>query len=657
MQLVIDSMEIRNFKGTKEMKISFGERTEIFARNGLGKTTIADAFYWVLFNKDSAGNAPGSDNFREKPLDGTGEEIHNLETDVVLSCRLDGAPFVLRRMQKENWVKKRGSSNPTFQGNVSTYWINSVETGANDFHKRISAIADEDTFPMIATMSAFNAADWKKRRAILLSMSGADVDAALWARDEYRELADECASRGVSVEDIRKVLQDQLRGLRRDVEMIPVRIDEASRSIPDISDDEIREAEFMVKDRKEAIAKLDQMIAAERAGISGTDGSLARITAISQQMLSLQDASKAERALERDKIIREIRMREDTYDSYVTRRSAIKADLERREKEQKDAETTRDQLRAEYSTKYAEKYSPSDDVPDICPVCGQKLPEDQVEQAKEKARAAWLDKKKRILEGIKSCGSDAARRMEEAAACIAKLKEEDERIEADSTENGKILSGLRDSLAVLDQKPLSFLSDPHFLALQKEQDILTAGRKESPDDRIRKLETDREIAQKSHDKFAAVLARRDQGVAAKLRVEQLKAEHQETGEKIARVEKMVILAERFITDRCGLLEESINQLFPTIRWKLFNVQINGGITDTCICMIPCRNAPVPYATANTASKLFADIEIINVLSKHYGIQLPLFFDNRERVNFVPRTEGQIITLSVSDDEEMRVEIN
>ena len=87
MQLFIERMLIRNFKGTKEKEIKFGQKTAVYAQNGLGKTTIADAFYWVLFNKDSAGNAPGSDNFREKPLDSNGEEIHNLETEVTLFCR------------------------------------------------------------------------------------------------------------------------------------------------------------------------------------------------------------------------------------------------------------------------------------------------------------------------------------------------------------------------------------------------------------------------------------------------------------------------------------------------------------------------------------------------------------------------------------------
>lgn len=655
MQLVIEKMLIENFKATKHQEITFGKNTAIYARNGLGKTTIADAFYWVLFNKDSAGNAPGSDNFREKPLDATGEEVHNLETNVVLSCRLDGAPFVLRRMQKENWVKKRGSANPTFQGNVSTYWINEVETGATDFRKRISAIADEDTFPMIATMSAFNSADWKKRRAILLGMSGADVDSALWQREEYAGLEAECKARNVPVEDIRKVLQDQLRGLRRDAEMLPVRIDEASRSIPDISEEEVKSAEYMVKERGETVQKLEQMIAAEKAGISGTDDSLARIASINRQMLSMQDASRAERTMEAEKISREIRMREDAAARHFHEQSAIRESMERSEKNKADAERVRDQLRKDYSAVYAEQYT--DEVSTVCPTCGQSLPEDQVETAREKARAVWLEVKKKRLEQIKKSGMEAAERVATEAAYQQNLKEQAERAEADGLENGKILSSLRTELAEIERKPLSYLDDPHYLELQKELDVLTTGKKETPNDRIIKLEMDRNLAQQVVDKYKAVLNLRDQGIAAAKRVEALKEEHKQIGDRITQVEKLVILAEKFITDRCGLLEESINDLFPTIRWKLFNTQINGGITDTCVCMIPCRNAPVPYATANTASKLYADIEVINVLSKFYDTELPLFFDNRERVNFVPRTEGQIITLSVSDDEEMRVEIN
>ena len=210
MRMTIERMKLENFKGCRELEINFNaDKTEIKGANGTGKTTIADAFTWVLFNKDSHGNAPGSDNFHEKPLDELGQECHNLDTTVTLDCTLDGHRFDLKRTQAENWVKKRGNADATFQGNVSTYWINGVETKLSDFKQRIAAIADEEVFRLIGSLSAFNALEWKKRRAQLLSLSGVDIDGEMLARPEYRPLADEVGQRGITVDDLKKVLTDQ----------------------------------------------------------------------------------------------------------------------------------------------------------------------------------------------------------------------------------------------------------------------------------------------------------------------------------------------------------------------------------------------------------------------------------------------------------------
>lgn len=171
MRMTIERMVIQNFKGVRELSIDFGEFTRISGMNGTGKTTIPDAFSWVLWNKDSRGNTPGSYDFREKPLDENGDEIHNLDTTVELFCKLDGQPFNLRRTQRENWVKKRGSAESVYQGNVSTYWINDVETKLTDFKARISQITSEEVFRLIGSLSAFNALDWKKRREQLIALS------------------------------------------------------------------------------------------------------------------------------------------------------------------------------------------------------------------------------------------------------------------------------------------------------------------------------------------------------------------------------------------------------------------------------------------------------------------------------------------------------
>ena len=50
MKLALTKIRIQNFKGARDFEIDFSaDRTSITGANGTGKTTIADAFSWVLF--------------------------------------------------------------------------------------------------------------------------------------------------------------------------------------------------------------------------------------------------------------------------------------------------------------------------------------------------------------------------------------------------------------------------------------------------------------------------------------------------------------------------------------------------------------------------------------------------------------------------------
>jgi len=109
--------------------------------------------------------------------------------------------------------------------------------------------------------------------------------------------------------------------------------------------------------------------------------------------------------------------------------------------------------------------------------------------------------------------------------------------------------------------------------------------------------------------------------------------------------------EQFASHKCRMLEESVNALFPTVRWKLFDVQINGGIADTCECMV----GGVPFPDANNAARINAGIEIASVLAEHYLVSLPCWVDNAEAVNELRGTGGQMIALVVSDDPGLVVE--
>ena len=652
MRMTIEKIKISNFKGIRELEVDFGAVTRISGMNGTGKTTIPDAFCWVLWNKDSRGNTPGSYDFHEKPLNEDGDEIHNLDTTVELDCRLDGQRFNLKRTQRENWVKKRGSEEAVFQGNTSTYWINDVETKLSDFKARIAQIASEEVFRLIGSLSAFNALDWKKRREQLIALSDLDVDAMLLQQEQYRPLADECGQRGIQVDNLRKVLQDQRRRTNDELKMIPVRIDEARKALPEFKPNEVRDAEYIVKDSLEDIERINGYIAEIKAQ-SGTAGYNDQILALETEVLSLQRTIADGYRTDMRKLEQERTIASDAYRRAADALSDTKRRLERDRKELEEAEAARDALRADYRSEYERKFI-HPEIEGVCPACKQPLPEKMIQAAIDEACKSFdADKKARLLD-IKKRGTDKAaevKRLEESAARNeSEIAELEQRLSSAESER----DAAYEKIKAMPTEP-DYSTEPRIAELRGKIEELKAAQKESPSEKIAEYEHRKAELQAIVDRNRAILARRDAGIETEKRIQDLERQQQEKAARIAELEQLIALVEQFVQDRCRALEDSINAKFPTVRWKLFEIQINGGINDVCQAYIPCGSSLVSYGSANTASQVNADVEIINVLSEHYELYLPLFADNSERVNVIAPTKSQFISLAVSTDNELKIE--
>jgi len=650
-RLTIERMRIQNFKGTRDLTIDFGEVTRISGMNGTGKTTIPDAFSWVLWNKDSKGNAPGSYDFHEKPLDDNGNEIHNLDTTVELICRLDGQPFNLRRTQRENWVKKRGSEEAVFQGNVSTYWINDVETKLTDFKARIAQIGSEEVFRVIGSLSAFNAQDWKKRREQLIALSNIDVDAMLLQREEYRALADECAQRGVVVEDLRKILTDQRKRTNTELQMFPVRIDEARKALPAFGQTEIADAESTINATLKEIEQIDAEIAEAKAQ-AGQSSNRSRILALEAEAISLQRAITDAHRAEITKLENE---RRDASDAFRRANDAL-ADITRRlesdRKQLEKAEAERDALRQKYTEEYERKFEPPTDD-GICPTCKQALPAEMIQAAIDEARKVFDEARKSALASIKQQGLDKAAEITRLTDAIARNEAEENTLKAKVEQAMAERDSAYEKIKAAPTEP-DFSTEPRIAELKQQIDALKAEQAASPDEKISALEGRKSELSAIVSQKRAILARRDAGKETEKRIADLERQQKDAAARVSEIEQLIFKVERFVQDRCSALEDSINARFPTVRWKLFETQINGGIADVCQCYIPCESGLVSYGSANTAAQINADIEIVNVLSQHYGISLPLFADNSERVNRLADTTAQLVTLSVSTDSELKV---
>ena len=118
MKAVIKQIVLQNFKGCKNATYTFdGKNVTVCGANGSGKTTIFDAFTWLLFGKDSLDNA----KFEIRPLDKDGKQIDNVEICVSATLEIDGKEVELKKTNRQNWVKKRGTQNPVLQGNVNSF--------------------------------------------------------------------------------------------------------------------------------------------------------------------------------------------------------------------------------------------------------------------------------------------------------------------------------------------------------------------------------------------------------------------------------------------------------------------------------------------------------------------------------------------------------
>jgi predicted ATP-dependent endonuclease of OLD family len=246
------NLKLSNFKGIRKFEFrTDGKDVSIMGDNASGKTTLADAFMWLLFDKDSANRK----DFEIKTLGPDGEPEHGLEHTVEAILELeDGSQLALKKVFKEKWTKKRGSATAEFTGHTTDYCLDGVPVKKKEYDEKITEIADENIFRLLTDPRYFNEIlHWQKRRELLLEVCGDVSDAEVIAsKTDLSKLSEILGNR--TIEQHRKVIQARRSEINKELERIPVRIDEVNLGLPRI--DDITDPDALPSDIASDIEKL-----------------------------------------------------------------------------------------------------------------------------------------------------------------------------------------------------------------------------------------------------------------------------------------------------------------------------------------------------------------------------------------------------------------
>lgn len=601
MQIKIKSLKLENFKGIKDLTIDFKDTTNIYGDNAVGKTTIFDAYSWLLWDKDSLNRK----DFAIKPYDKDGEEVHNLESIVEGDFVFGDTDLTLKKIYKEVWTKKRGSTQAEFTGHTTDYYINSVPCKKKEYNERIESVLSEDNFNLLSNPLYFNQFLVKtERREILLSLIEDVKPEDIIAKNKDLEDLD---LENYTVDELKKIAKDSAKKINKDIESIPARIDELDKSkIHDIDFDAL---EFRKRSTLPAIKEIDEKLADASKMAEGMTEITEKITALQKEKSDLTEKYQ-------NKCF-EVKLKNK---NVLLQKGLDKSALEETNKNIEKLKELVENSRKEWQEVYKEQYQGDFK----CPTCGQDLLPDQI----EKTMANFNKKKSEKLANIEEKAKDLKTKIEECEKLIAiyevkEYKEEDLPIEP---------IRLQEVDKELDEAKAK-LSD---FTIENKKDLLE--KKDS-------LNADLEEINKK-------LSLQGQNEKIDERIKELEKQEKELAKAYEEQQRIIYLCEEYTKAYMDLVSDKINDSFDLVKFKLFENQINGGITETCEATFK----GVPYSDLNNAAKINAGLDVINSLSDKLDLKVPIFIDNAESVNELIKTDTQLVRLVVSKDKEIRIEV-
>ena len=635
---------VENFRGIKNFVLTpDGRSATVQGGNGTGKCTLMAAFLWLLTGKD----AQGRENYNVFPLGTDGNRLSGCSPTVTATLSMpDGHTLILQRSICERWTKRRGSAETEYNGDETRYFIDEVPVSAGEYSSAIFGVFPEKLLPLLLNAVWFSeqTKDYKERRRLLLEQFGSLQPADVFTANP--ELSDLESMLGThSVDEFSRICTERRKRYKDSLSALPARIDENRKQLHPVSD-----ARAVKNERSKLnveIAKLQYEIehttadAVQRHNQQELEKVQQYLEMIPNKRRVLESSSNAGWLEEHNRRIDDAARGKQ---NAMCRVETLAAELRSLNRERDLLAAERDRLRVEW----VEVNRTVPDIAQTCPTCGQALPAELVQEAQENFNVSKSER----LSDIAAKGAKAAQDVEKMEKKSARLRED-----LDTCERAAKAATAAYDMVIAEKPPVTQMG--LFAELDAEEKELKARAEELRQAIQASAQAAEQVVQEKRQKLADMQAQSDamtsrlaeieRNAALETRIHELEAEQRDTLHQLEEAERGLSMCEEYTRTLVTLLTERVNKHFPTVRFKLFEQQKNGGLREVCEAMVD----GVPYGALNTASKMQANVEIVQAFSRAADISLPLFLDNRESVtDLTLPDEMQVINLNVIPGEKL-----
>lgn len=631
----LTQLNLQNFKGIEFGDFRFTNNTIIRGDNATGKTTVFDALCWLLFGKDSLDRA----DFQIKTLK-NGEPVHNVNHMVQAAFdNEDGTGFTLKRIYREKYSNPRGGE-VKLTGHTTDYFINDVPSKEKEYKAFINNMINEDVFKLITNPLFFNEQyTWQNRRKLLLEMCG-DVDDAsvINSKDELKRLTE--LLNGRSVDEQRKIIASKKTAINKELDMIPVRIDEAVKCKPTPM-----EAEQKLKEDIATIETAIKQLEEDKSVIiNGLDGAerTAKIREVKRKLADrksqlMNEHTDKERRLEHEYKLSlvQLQMAESERDRYKDREYELDSQI-------KQEEARIEKLQAEFDTFNKQEFDDEN-----CPTCGQPYPAEkraELEAMFNIQKATNLEEWQKLIDSAKALKQNYIEQKE-----IMQVKADGMSSQIEELSNNKDTK----QKAMNEVGEVDLDNDVQINDLKAELFMLELDEDNTSDDQLKRIDSELSELADKRSTLQTELTKYDVIRDITKRINELEQEQQRLINEKNLVDETAFLLDEFVKAKVEMLEDTINKHFTITTFKMANVLVNGSVEDCCETMVD----GVPYRSLNNAARINAGIDIINALTKFYNVTAPVFIDNAEAVTKFVNCNSQTVKLIVDETcKELRVDM-